>query len=66
MTERDERVRELRELVDESVRIVDTLNANIQRQTSGGVLDPISYAIATQYIARARSAIAASAPTEKK
>ena len=45
----------LRALVEESMGIVDTLNANLQGQTNPKIRDPLSYAVATEYIRRARA-----------
>jgi len=56
----------LRELLEESINIVDMFNAHVQDPISGEVLDPISNAIATQYIARARAALAIPDAAEEK
>jgi hypothetical protein len=54
-----QREKRLRELVEESLGLVDTLSANVQDQTRSAVRDPISNAVATDYIRRCHDVLTA-------
>lgn len=45
---------ELRGLLREAVKIIDTMNANAQGQDRASVSDPLSQAVAEEFVARVR------------